>query len=100
MTPRPRRKLICCAKRETGHDMSCRWYVGPLTHTWVSVRDGLLGGTDYHCACGGWFRQGGFFGHGDGSDDATPVCPDVNQTHRNDPTVDTDRTTKDAQGMN
>lgn len=71
--------IACCPGRHTGrHAMYCRRYVGPLTHRWVKTGvNGTFGGIDYYCQCGGWFRQGGLASHGD-----VPVCPDVNQTHR------------------
>ncbi len=64
------------------HRMYCREYVGPLTHTWASGPqwNGTFGGWDYTCSCGGWFRQGGAAGHGDGTDEAVPVCPRADQT--------------------
>jgi hypothetical protein len=68
---------------ELGHRMRCRFYVGPLEHRWVSKRmNGTFGGLDHDCVCGGWFRQGGLAGHGDGSNDAEPICPNADQDWR------------------
>lgn len=68
---------------ELGHRMRCRFYVGPLEHK-LRMRgiNGTFGGTDYDCICGGWFRQGGLAGHGDGTTGAEPICPDADQDWR------------------
>jgi hypothetical protein len=75
-----------CSGRFDGsrpHAMYCRLYEGPLTHEWVRTGfNGTFGGIDHVCRCGGWFRQGGLAGHGDGSDLAEPICPNADQTHR------------------
>jgi hypothetical protein len=81
---------ICrtCGGKENAHRMRCRHYVGPLEHR-MSLRgiNGSFGGYDYDCICGGWFRQGGLAGHGDGTTDAEAVCPNADQTWRG-PAVD------------
>lgn len=72
-----------CNRKESEHREYCRLYVGPLTHVWARTRvNPTFGGIDYDCRCGGWFRQGGMAGHGDGTDMATPVCPNAEQTYR------------------
>lgn len=72
--------------RPRPHAMYCRAYVGPLTHEWVSTRPNeTWGGIDYDCRCGGWFRKGGIAGHGDGTESATPTCPNAEQTYRGEP---------------
>jgi hypothetical protein len=65
------------------HMMNCKFYEGPLVHHWVRTRwNETFGGVDYDCKCGGWFRQGGLAGHGDGTDSAEAVCPHANQDWR------------------
>lgn len=72
-----------CGRKADEHLMSCRLYVGPLEHRWIRTGvNGTFGGVDHYCTCGGWFRQGGLAGHGDGTNDAEPVCPNVEQAHR------------------
>lgn len=67
----------------TEHWMDCREYVGPLEHRWINTGiNPTFGGIDYWCVCGGWFRQGGMAGHGDGSEDAKPICPHADQDWR------------------
>src|SRR5689334_8613121 len=57
-----------CGRKAGEHLMSCQLYVGPLERRWLRTRvNGTFGGVDYDCICGGWFRQGGIAGHGDGS---------------------------------
>jgi hypothetical protein len=65
------------------HRMSCKNYVGPLEHkmTFTGI-NGTFGGADFDCVCGGWFRQGGIAGHGDGSEDAEIICPNADQDWR------------------
>jgi hypothetical protein len=72
-----------CSGFEGSHQMRCKYYVGPLEHR-MNLRgaNGSFGGWDYDCVCGGWFRQGGIAGHGDGASDAEVVCPNVDQTWR------------------
>lgn len=76
---------ICrlCGGEENNHRMRCRHYVGPLEHK-MHLRgiNGSFGGYDYDCICGGWFRQGGLAGHGDGTIDAEVVCPKASETWR------------------
>lgn len=60
------------------HNMDCRSYRGPLTHTMRYDRlNPTFGGSDYRCDCGGYFRQGGLAGH-----DTEPVCPFADQEQR------------------
>lgn len=67
----------------TGHNMSCREYVGPLEHRWARrTYNGTFGGVDHWCICGGWFRQGGVAGHGDRTETAEPICPRRDQDWR------------------
>lgn len=79
------RGLVCryCSGGEHTHRMYCRYHVGPLIHSWVKVdANRTFGGTDYECSCGGWFRQGGLAGHGDGTENTEPICPDAGLTWR------------------
>lgn len=72
-----------CGRRRDEHQMRCRLYVGPLKHHWQTIRPNeTFSGTDYYCICGGWFRKGGLAGHGDGAENAEPVCPNVDQDWR------------------
>jgi hypothetical protein len=72
-----------CGRTPDGHQMRCRFYVGPLEHKWVRKGvNGSFGGIDHDCVCGGWFRLGGLAGHGDGTGDAVPVCPNADQDWR------------------
>lgn len=65
------------------HRMYCRFYEGPLEHSWVNKRwNDTFGGLEHYCSCGGSFRQGGIAGSGDGSEDAEPICPNVDQHFR------------------
>lgn len=60
------------------HEGGCPLYLGPIAEHKMHKRgmNGTFGGIDYYCiACGGWFRQGGMAGHGDGSWDAEVRCP-------------------------
>ena len=70
-------------EHQRGHAMWCLHYIGPLKHRWThkSIND-TFGGVDYRCTCGGWFRQGGIAGHGDGTEQAEPVCPNADQQRR------------------
>jgi hypothetical protein len=53
--------------------MTCRHYVGPLQHLWITRRfNPTFGGTDYYCSCGRSVRV----------DEEVPVCPDVALTWR------------------
>ena len=62
------------------HGADCQFYRGPLDHKWIrKTWNGTFGGLDHWCSCGGWFRQGGIAGHGDGTHDAEPVCPNADQ---------------------
>jgi hypothetical protein len=72
-----------CSGAEAAHRMHCKHYVGPLEHRWAHTRsNGTFGGIDFDCMCGGWFRLGGMAGHGDGTEQAQPVCPNAEQTWR------------------
>ena len=66
-----------CQGKNTGrHRMPCKFYVGPVGHVWVKTSwNGTFGGVDHWCSCGGWFRQGGLAGHGDGTESAEAICP-------------------------
>jgi hypothetical protein len=66
------------------HEMYCRNYVGPLTHTMRFERiNETFGGFNYRCTCGGYYRQGGWAGHGPEDDEmAEPVCPKIDETWR------------------
>lgn len=72
-----------CGRRRGEHQMRCRLYAGLLEHHWQAIKpNGTFGGMDYFCTCGGWFRQGGMAGHGDGTENAEPVCPNADQDWR------------------
>lgn len=82
-TYRPNGRCRICGRPEGEHIMYCQHYTGPVTHDWNHIMENpTFGGLDYRCSCGGWFRQGGLAGHGDGTANATPVCPDADVTWR------------------
>jgi hypothetical protein len=72
-----------CSYHEHRHQMRCKLYVGALTHKWLHTRiNPTFGGIDHDCSCGGWFRQGGLAGHGDGTSAAEPICPRAEENWR------------------
>jgi len=69
------------AKPGNHHRMDCRNYVGPLEHKMSYFRlNPTFGGSDWHCSCGGYFRQGGYAGAG--VPDSEVVCPHASQDWR------------------
>ena len=71
----------CSAELGKPHQMSCRHYVGPLTHSWAwSLPNRTFSGLDYECTCGGRVRFGGIAPAV--TEEKDLVCPNQDQDWR------------------